>query len=167
MRSSRAPRSASKTPKWADLRLASGDGPDTDASLAPALLEPLVRPFPLQLPDHQRSVTEAGSRNADVDVSEGMTAIHEAGGLTIGQDEASSVVYGMHAAAPNVESCSRSCPCPRFPGTFSRPSTTVQISERLSSARPPSATPSALSRLEKLHHKAWPRTSPRFCDQDP
>jgi two-component system chemotaxis response regulator CheB len=26
---------------------------------------------------------------------EGMTAIHEAGGLTVGQDEATSVVYGM------------------------------------------------------------------------
>ena len=29
-----------------------------------------MRPFPLQLPDHQRSLTEAGSRNADVDVRE-------------------------------------------------------------------------------------------------
>jgi two-component system chemotaxis response regulator CheB len=47
---------------------------------------------------------------------QGMTAIHEAGGLTMGQDEAGSVVYGMpHAAAPSVEFLQQIVPLSEVP----------------------------------------------------
>ena len=47
---------------------------------------------------------------------QGMTAIHQAGGLTIGQDEASSVVYGMPRACAERGILDRVVPLQNVPG---------------------------------------------------
>jgi two-component system, chemotaxis family, protein-glutamate methylesterase/glutaminase len=47
---------------------------------------------------------------------QGMTAIHQAGGLTIGQDEASSVVYGMPRACAEHGVLDRVVPLQNVPG---------------------------------------------------
>lgn len=50
------------------------------------------------------------------DGSQGMKAIHDAGGLTIGQDEATCTVYGMPQACVELGVLTRVVPLSEIPG---------------------------------------------------
>jgi len=50
------------------------------------------------------------------DGSQGMKAIHQAGGLTIGQDEATCTVYGMPRACAELGVLVRIVPLSEIPG---------------------------------------------------
>jgi two-component system chemotaxis response regulator CheB len=50
------------------------------------------------------------------DGSQGMKAIHDAGGLTIGQDEATCTVYGMPRACAELGVLMRVVPLSEIPG---------------------------------------------------
>jgi len=49
------------------------------------------------------------------DGAEGVRAIYQAGGLTIGQDEATCIVYGMPKACAELGVLSRVVPLPEIP----------------------------------------------------
>ena len=50
------------------------------------------------------------------DGSQGMKAIHDAGGLTVGQDEATCTVYGMPRACAELGVLTRIVPLSAIPG---------------------------------------------------